>query len=143
MTRQQAKRLARYLFAAAFIIAGLNHFVMTGFYVSIVPPYLPWPLALVIVSGLAEIGLGALLLFQRWSVLAAWGLISLLIAVFPANIHMALHPGLYPWAPVAALWLRLPLQGVLIAWAYWLTRPERAEMGAARGQPALESHGPH
>ena len=73
MTRQQVKRIARYLFGGAFIIAGINHFVMTSFYVSIVPPYLPWPLALVIISGLAEIGLGALLLFQRWSVLAAWG----------------------------------------------------------------------
>src|SRR5258706_11797679 len=108
---------ARYLFGLGFVAAGLNHFLMTTFYVSIVPPYLPWPLALVIISGLAEIGLGALLFFQRWSALAAWGLIALLIAVFPANLHMALHPGLYPWAPVAALWLRLPLQGVLIAWA--------------------------
>jgi uncharacterized membrane protein len=124
MTPHQAKRLARYLFGASFIIAGLNHFFMTGFYVSIVPPYLPWPLALVIISGLAEIGLGALLLVQRWSALAAWGLIALLIAVFPANLHMALHPELYPWAPVTLLWLRLPLQAVLIAWAYWHTRPE-------------------
>ena len=51
---------------------GLNHFLMTAFYVSIVPPYLPYPLALVIISGLAEIGLGALLLFRRWAPLAAW-----------------------------------------------------------------------
>ena len=123
---KQAKRVARYVFGAGFIIAGANHFVMTGFYVSIVPPYLPWPLALVVISGLAEIGLGALLLARRWSALAAWGLIALLVAVFPANLHMALHPDLYPWAPVAALWLRLPLQAVLIAWAYWHTRPEGA-----------------
>jgi uncharacterized membrane protein len=124
MSMPPTKRLARYLFGAFFVLAGLNHFLMTGFYVGIVPPYLPWPLALVIISGLAEIGLGALLLVQRWSVLAAWGLIALLIAVFPANLHMALHPALYPWAPVALLWLRLPLQAVLIAWAYWHTRPE-------------------
>src|SRR5438105_14338510 len=97
MTLPSAKRLARLLFGAGFIIAGLNHFVMTGFYVSIVPPYLPQPLALVVISGLAEMGLGALLLFARWSALAAWGLIALLIAVFPANLHMALHPWLYPW----------------------------------------------
>jgi uncharacterized membrane protein len=139
----RAKHIARYVFGAAFIIAGANHFVMTAFYVSIVPPYLPWPLALVIISGLAEIGLGALLLFQRWSALAAWGLIALLIAVFPANLHMALHSYLYPWAPVAALWLRLPLQAVLIAWAYWHTRPEASEKVGTRGKPALESHGPH
>lgn len=126
----QAKRIARYVFGAGFIVAGLNHFLMTAFYVSIVPPYLPWPLALVVISGLAEMGLGAALLaLGRWSTLAAWGLIALLIAVFPANVHMALHPWLYPWAPVATLWLRLPLQVVLIAWAYWHTRPE--DVGAS------------
>jgi len=135
MTLPSAKRLARLLFGAGFIIAGLNHFVMTGFYVSIVPPYLPQPLALVVISGLAEMGLGALLLFARWSALAAWGLIALLIAVFPANLHMALHPWLYPWASVALLWLRLPLQAVLIAWAYWHTRPE-APRSAAMPQPS-------
>lgn len=97
---------------------------MTACYVSIVPPYLPWPLALVIVSGLAEMGLGALLLWRRWAALAAWGLMALLIAVFPANLHMALHPALYSYVPAAALWLRLPQQGVLLAWAYWHTRSE-------------------
>jgi uncharacterized membrane protein len=136
---RRAKRIARYVFGAGFMLAGANHFVMTAFYVSIVPPYLPWPLALVIISGLAEIGLGALLLVRRWPALAAWGLIALLIAVFPANIHMALHPYLYPWAPVPALWLRLPLQAALIGWAYWLTRPEASEKAGTRGKPALAS----
>ena len=120
----RVQRLARYLFGAGFIVAGANHFVMTAFYVGIVPPYLPWPLALVVISGLAEIGLGALLFWRRWAARAAWGLMALLIAVFPANLHMALHSILYPYAPAAALWLRLPLQGVLLAWAYWHTRPE-------------------
>jgi uncharacterized membrane protein len=60
--------------------------------------------------------------------IAAWGLIALLIAVFPANIHMALNPQLYPDTPLAALLIRLPLQGVLIAMAYWFTRkPGMAE----------------
>jgi uncharacterized membrane protein len=66
-----------------FIDAGANHFLNTPFYVSIMPPYLPWHLALVYLSGVAEMGLGALLLFEQWSVLAGWGLIALLIAVFP------------------------------------------------------------
>jgi uncharacterized membrane protein len=56
--------------------------------------------------------------------IAAWGLIALLVAVFPANIHMALHPQLYAAVNPILLWLRLPLQGVLIAWAYWHTRPD-------------------
>lgn len=63
---------------------------------------LPWQLALVHISGIAEIGLGLLLLFQRWSALAGWGLIALLIAVFPANIHMVLHAELYTYVSPSA-----------------------------------------
>lgn len=122
--RLKAKTIARYLFGVLFILAGVNHFVKPAFYVAIMPPYLPWHLALVYLSGLAEIGLGALLLFRRWMVWAAWGLIALLIAVFPANLHMAMHPELFPQLPVLGLYLRLPIQGLLIAWAYWHTRPE-------------------
>lgn len=118
----RAKQVLRYIYGAFWIAAGANHFFNTPFYMSIMPPYVPWHLALVYVSGLAEIGLGVLLLFQRWSVLAGWGLIALLIAVFPANVHMAVHSNLYPWISPLSLWLRLPLQGVLIAWAYWYTR---------------------
>lgn len=119
----RARQITRYIYGACFIAAGANHFIHTPFYVSIMPAYLPWPLALVYISGIAEIGLGGLLLFERWSRSAAWGLIALLIAIFPANIHMALHPELYPWASPLGLWLRLSLQGALIAWAYWYTRP--------------------
>ena len=86
------------------------------------PPYLPWHLELVYISGLAEIGLGALLLLPRTTVNAAWGLVALLIAVFPANVHMTMHAELYPFASPLFLWLRLPLQGLLIAWAYSYTR---------------------
>jgi uncharacterized membrane protein len=68
--------------------------------------------------------LGVLLLFRRWSVLAGWWLIVLLLAVFPANIHMALHSELFTYASPFGLWLRLPLQGVLIVWAYWYMRRE-------------------
>ena len=114
--------LTRFVFGAAFVVAGLNHFRNPGFYVGIMPTYLPWPLALVYVSGVAEAVLGALLLFPTWTVLAAWGLIALLIAVFPANVHMAMHPDLYPSVPPTLLLIRLPVQGLLIAWAYWYTR---------------------
>lgn len=88
------------------------------------PPYLPWHLELVYLSGLLEILLGAMLLIPRYTTLSAWGLIALLIAVFPANIHMALNSDQYPSMSPLVLWLRLPLQGVLIAWAYWFTRTE-------------------
>lgn len=86
------------------------------------PPYLPWHLELVYLSGVAKVGLGALLLFRRWAKWAAWALIALIMAVFPANLHMATNTELYPSLSVWGLWLRLPLQGVLIAWSYWYTR---------------------
>ena len=117
--------LMRGLLALLFIGAGINHFLHADFYASIIPPYLPWPFALVYVSGVFEVLLGALLLVPRAAPLAAWGLIALLIAVFPANIHMALHADQYPRFPPAVLWGRLPFQGVLIAWAYWFTRKSR------------------
>ena len=116
------KALTRWLFGALFIVAGANHFANTRFYLDIMPPYLPWHLALVYVSGVAAVALGGLLLVPRWSAWAGWGLIGLLVAVFPANLHMATHPELYPSLPPIALWVRLPLQALLIAWAYWYTR---------------------
>lgn len=112
----------RWLFGILFVLAGLNHFRSPAFYISMMPPYLPWHPELVAISGVAEIALGALLLFQRWARLAGWGLIALLVAVFPANVHMAMNPELYPSISPTALWLRLPVQGLLIAWAYWYTR---------------------
>lgn len=143
---RRLKTVLRWVFALFFILAGVNHFRDPGFYVSIMPPYLPWHLELVYISGVAEIVLGVMLLFRRWklvyisgvaeialdvSVLAAWGLIALLLAVFPANVHMAMHSELYPSAPPIGLWLRLPLQFVLVAWAYWYTRPDPTQAPAA------------
>ena len=119
--RAKLQSSAKFVFGAFFIGAGLNHFVNTDFYLDIMPPYLPWHLPLVIASGVAEIAFGALLLLRRWSKIAAWGLFLLLIAVFPANVHMALNAGSYPQFSPILLWLRLPLQGLLIAWAYLYT----------------------
>ena len=114
--------LVRYLLGGFFIVAGINHFWHTPFYVAIMPPYLPWHLELVYASGVAEIALGALLMTRRWQMMAGWGLIGLSLAVFPANLHMALHPELFPQFSAIGLWLRLPLQAVVIAWAYLYTR---------------------
>lgn len=119
------KFVMRWLLGLLFIVAGTIHFVAPDFYVKIMPPYLPWHLELVYLSGVCEVLLGALLLVPRTMTLAAWGLIALLIAVFPANLHMALHAEEFPSLAPAALWLRLPLQGVLIAWAFWFTRPTK------------------
>lgn len=118
-----ARTISKWLYGLLFIAAGINHFWHPDFYVDIMPPYLPWHRELVFISGGFEIALGTLLLTSRFQVLAAWGLMALLIAVFPANLHMALNPAEYPNIPQWALWLRLPLQGLFIAWAWWYTRP--------------------
>ena len=119
------KTISRYLLGIFFIAAGINHFLNTALYVSIMPPYLPWHLELVYISGIAESALGFLLLIRRYAVLAGWGLVALCVAVFPANVYMAMHADLYPAIPELALWLRLPAQGLLIAWAWWCTRVSR------------------
>ncbi len=78
------------------------------------PPYLPFPLPLVYLSGFLESAFGLGLIPPVCKRAAAWGLVALLLFVFPANIHMALHPSLYPMFQPALLWLRLPLQFVLM-----------------------------
>jgi uncharacterized membrane protein len=120
------KLLLKYLFGLAFALAGLYHFVNPAFYLRMMPPDLPWHLFLIYLSGFFEVALGLLLLVPKYTRLAAWGLIALLVAVFPANVYMTLNPQLFPEISPVALWLRLPLQGVLIAWAYLLTRGGRA-----------------
>ena len=116
------KPLSRYLLGVLFIGAGLNHFWHTGFYLAMMPPYLPWHGSLVYASGIAEAGVGALLLFRRWQVPGAWGIIAVSLAVFPANVQMALHPELFPQFSPLGLWLRLPLQLVPVVWAWCFTR---------------------
>lgn len=111
----------RIIFAVGFVIAGLLHFVLTPVYVGIMPPYLPEPRLLVQFSGLCEILGGLGLLEPRTRVVAAWGLVALLVAVTPANLNMALHPEQWPRIPTWILWLRVPLQLPLIAWAWLYT----------------------
>ena len=124
LPKRLARKLALLALSAFFVVAGANHFVNPDFYVAIMPPYLPAHLALVHVSGVFEIlgGLGVLVPAVR--ALAGWGLVLLLVAVFPANLHMALHPELFSDLPTFALYARLPVQILFIAWAYWATRPE-------------------
>lgn len=128
--RLQLKHPLRYVLAALFVVAGIMHFAVPESFVQIVPPFLPAPLALVYLSGIAEILLGVGLLDERTRPYAAWGLVALLVAVFPANVYMATHDVVIEGAaePIrdpstAARWGRLPLQVVLIAWAWWYTRP--------------------
>ena len=116
------KSFLKYLLAIAFILAGINHFLNPAFYLRMMPPVLPAHLFLIYLTGVLEIGLGILLIVPKFSHLAAWGIIALLIAVFPANIYMAINPRLFPEFSVIALYIRLPLQFILIAWAFWFAK---------------------
>lgn len=115
---QLIKIVLRGLAAIFFIVAGTFHFLKPELYLQIIPPYLPAPQLLIIISGIAEIVGGIGLLTSRLRRVAGWGLIVLLLAVFPANIYMAQHPGQFHFAQWL-LWARLPLQAVFIAWV-WL-----------------------
>lgn len=116
------KIIFKWIFGILFIFAGLNHFINPDFYLRIMPPVLPFHHFLVQFSGIIEIALGILLLIPKFSKLAAWGLIALLIAVFPANIYMAMNTELFPDFNPTLIYLRLPLQFILIAWAFRFTK---------------------
>ncbi|MBW1904055.1 MAG: DoxX family protein [Deltaproteobacteria bacterium] len=106
------------------IAIGASHFARPNPFVRIVPKYLPAPLALVYISGFFEILGGIGLLIPETRAWAAWGLIALYVAVFPANIYMLTHNiSLDPEKPIPrwVLWARLPFQFLFIAWAYWFT----------------------
>jgi uncharacterized membrane protein len=113
--------LSLYFMAALYFIAGINHFIHPKAYMSIMPPYIPFPKELVFITGAMEIGCALLLLPSFSRRIAAWGIILLLIAVFPANIQMSLNyyreNNPYFWLTL----LRLPLQILLIWWAYKFT----------------------
>ena len=124
--------MSRGLLALFFVIAGVLHFAFMPNDVSVVPPWLPWHRALVIVSGLCEIagGLGVLWpATRRW---AGYGLIALCVAVLPANVQMLLDAQAAPVAYASAvwvglLWLRLPLQGLLMIWIWRATRSSASD----------------
>ena len=115
----------RYLASLFWLVAGTMHFVVPHQYEAIVPASLQkWKKEIVVVSGLAEMAGGALILGERTRRAGRWWSLATLAAVYPANIQMAVHSDRYPKIPPAALWARLPLQLVGIAWAYWFTRDE-------------------
>ncbi|MFT3927358.1 MAG: DoxX family protein [Myxococcales bacterium] len=139
-TLSPSPTLPRKILAGIMVMMGILHFTHGETFASIMPDYLPWHLPLVYLSGVFEAGLGVALLFERTRVLAAWGLIALFIAVFPANVNMALHPDLeiaglspdLPHPPAIALWLRLPLQLALIWWAAQYRKPAAPSLAGSR-----------
>jgi uncharacterized membrane protein len=108
-----------------FVLAGLLHFVRPQMYEAIMPPQLPAHRELVYASGVAELAGGVALMApdDRVRRYGAWWTVATMVAVFPANLHMALHPGRYKKIPPAALYGRLPVQALFIAWALRAGRP--------------------
>lgn len=124
--RRQLRKISVFVLGLGFVGIGLLHFIRPEPFEAIVPPFLPWARAIVYLSGVAEIALGVGVLVPRTRRLAAWGLIALLVAVFPANLYHAFGDVQLAsmQAPLVYHVIRLPMQLVLIAWAWWHTRPE-------------------
>lgn len=114
----RSHRILLWLLAIFFIVGGVNHFRSPAPYLAMMPPWLPWPAGLNAIAGLAEIAGGLGVLVPAWRRWAGWGLIALLIAVFPANLQVALHgwPGVD--IPAWVLWARLPFQILFVWWVY-------------------------
>jgi len=111
------------LLSVTFITLGTLHFVRPRMYEAIMPDYLPAHRELVLASGAAEIAGGAGIAFAGTRRAAGWWLVATLVAIFPANLHMALHSERYRAFPALLLWARLPLQAALIWWTSRVTRP--------------------
>jgi uncharacterized membrane protein len=114
--------MSRILLGAFFLAAGLLHFLRPGSYVAVVPQPLPRKLELVYASGVAEIAGGVGVLPEPTRRAAGWWLIATLVAVFPANVNMAVNAERHRGIPAWALWVRLPIQGLLIAWVWRATQ---------------------
>jgi len=124
---QRLRKPLLYVLSFQLCAAGFMHLLNPDFFVRIVPAGLPNPEWLNVISGLFEIVIGVYLLEPRTRVLAAWGAIALIIAVYPANVYMLME-NIGPEGPgtgdPVANWIRMPFQFVLLAWAWWYTRPD-------------------
>ena len=122
LTLNQFKKLTIYMMSLLYIIVGIKHFTDPVFFLKIMPSYLAYHLELVYLSGFFEILFGVLLIFKVTRFYAAWGIILLLIAVFPANIYLAQTNGQALGTTPLVAWGRLPFQLLFVSIAYWHTR---------------------
>jgi uncharacterized membrane protein len=125
----------RSVLGVVMVLAGIFHFVAPETYLMMMPDYLPWHLPLVYISGVFEIVLGIAVFIEPVRALAGWGLVALFVAVLPANLWMATEgvqpPGM-EMSPTMA-WLRLPMQLLLMYWAWAVTRPDAPTTGPGTG----------
>lgn len=118
------KKITIYFMGLAYVYVGIRHFIDPDFFLAIMPDYLPYHLEAVYISGICEIALGAMLFFKKFRWIAGWGLILLLIAVFPANIYLAQNESAQQTIQISenAALIRLPFQALFIGLAYWHTK---------------------
>ena len=117
--KSKIKTLSIIIMSLFYIGVGTNHIINPNWFVRIIPPILPFKVAIVYISGIFEIILGSLLIFPKTRFIAGWGLIILLLAVYPANIYVALTNGEAMDTTPMIAWGRLPFQFVFIGLAYW------------------------
>jgi uncharacterized membrane protein len=136
------RQALRWVLAVFFVVAGANHFRTPAIYLAMMPAWVPAPPAVNAIVGVAELLGGLGLLFAPTRRAAGWGLIALLVAIFPANVHVALQgrmPG-FDFLPLT-LWLRLPFQAVFIAWAWWGGREGRRIRAVGGAAPVARLDG--
>ncbi len=117
--KSKIKTLSIIIMSLFYIEVGINHIINPNWFIRIIPPILPFKIALVFICGIFEIILGSLLIFPKTRFIAGWGLILLLLAVYPANIYVALTNGKAMDTTPMIAWIRLPFQFVFIGLAYW------------------------
>lgn len=118
MSQALRRKVSNLALTSFFVFAGVMHFVHPEWFLRAMPPYIPFPLEVVFISGVFEILGGVGVQVQAARKFAGYGLIALLIAVFPVNIHMALHPEVFPQFPAVALYVRLLFQPLFILWVW-------------------------
>ncbi|VTT85864.1 hypothetical protein DM2_1902 [Halorubrum sp. DM2] len=137
------------LMGATYVAAGIAHFLAPKRFAAAIPPSFPRPVGLVYLSGIAEVVLGAGVALRRTRRPSAWGIVALLVAVFPANVHLARSDVLNDLVPERfadiarlAAWVRLPFQAVLIGWALRYARSEETSMSEAEPDPSMSEAEP-
>ena len=136
--KNMLKKVFLYIMATVYVVAGIMHFMKPAPYLRMVETYLPAPLAMVYISGIAEILCGIGLMIPRTRRIAAFALILLLIAIFPANIYMAVAHDRWPDIPVWVLYARLPLQLLLIWLANVYTKTSNTFYGERSAQQPIQ-----
>ena len=124
----KTKKTFLYILSGSYILAGIMHYVMPEFYIRIMPPYFSAPAFWVYLTGAIEIGLGLMVLVPKLQVRAAWGIVALLIAFLPVHVFMLQNSEQFAdLGPEIGLWMRFPMQAVMIGFAWWFTQDDTKE----------------